>query len=458
MGISQAIQRNAEDLGPDPHIAPDMIPAANSAPNAALNGDTSVGAASTSTTDTARGCERETFVLRLAELLHRHGMSTPRLEQELGSVAQRLAVVAQFLVTPTSLFVSFGNALRQRAVLLRSNQGDAELGKLVEISDLVNRVETDRIDEARAELERIAGTRPRFGAGVLAAAFAIAAAAAARFFGGGLVDAGVAALLSGLIGIAPRVLPARRNPVGLFEPLAAFVVASVALLAARGLGIAIEERVVTLAALIVLVPGLSITIAMHELATRHLVAGASRLAGAGTVLLGLGVGMALAQRLGSSFLPPIDGIVTQPRLSNASLYLALAVAPASFALLFQARRRELPWICIASWLGFFASRAASLLDDAAVSAFCGALAVGVCAQFWARRSGRPSLVIELPSILPLVPGALGLKSFDLFLASNPSAGVAAAFETALVAASLVGGLLVAYALIPDRRVQKARPV
>lgn len=396
------------------------------------------------------GSDRERFLLRLAELLHRHGMSTPRLEEELVSTAKRLGVEAQFLATPTSLLVSFGCDLGQRAVLLRSNQGDAELGKLVEIAELVERVDELGVAEGERQLERLARAEPRYGVSLVAIAFALAAATAARFFGGGWIDSVCAGLLSGAIGLAPRLLPARRNPVGLLEPFAAFVVACCAMFASRVLGFGVTESVVTLSALIVLVPGLSITIAMHELATRHLVAGGSRLAGAATVLLGLGLGIAIAQRLGERVFGPVAPFADPVAGGPLSLLAALAIAPISFGLLFQARARDLLWISLCSWLGFAASQAAAGVGDPALSGLSGALAVGLVARVWARRTRRPALVLELPGILPLVPGTLGLRSFDLFLASNPSAGAAAAFETALVSASLVGGLLVAHALLPAK--------
>src|SRR5207253_3126271 len=59
---------------------------------------------------------------------------------------------------------------------------------------------------------------------------------------------------------------------------------------------AVTPSLVTVAALIILLPGMSLTTAMSELATRHLIAGTARLMSAVIVLLELVVGVALGER------------------------------------------------------------------------------------------------------------------------------------------------------------------
>ena len=65
---------------------------------------------------------------------------------------------------------------------------------------------------------------------------------------------------------------------------------------------------------------------------------------------------------------------------------------------------------------------------------------------------RPSLVVQTPAILLLVPGSLGYLSLTSFLDRDALAGIEGAFRTGLVAISLVGGLLAANVVLPPRRV------
>jgi uncharacterized membrane protein YjjB (DUF3815 family) len=57
----------------------------------------------------------------------------------------------------------------------------------------------------------------------------------------------------------------------------------------------------------------------------------------------------------------------------------------------------------------------------------------------------------LPGILLLVPGSVGFRALNLFLAEDPGLGMATAFQMILIGASLVGGILTAFALLPPYR-------
>jgi uncharacterized membrane protein YjjB (DUF3815 family) len=82
--------------------------------------------------------------------------------------------------------------------------------------------------------------------------------------------------------------------------------------------------------------------------------------------------------------------------------------------------------------------------------FVGALALGLFANAWSAYTRRPSLVATMPGILLLVPGSIGYRALDLFVAHDVTGGLQSAFATALVAIALVGGLLVANAILPPR--------
>jgi uncharacterized membrane protein YjjB (DUF3815 family) len=82
----------------------------------------------------------------------------------------------------------------------------------------------------------------------------------------------------------------------------------------------------------------------------------------------------------------------------------------------------------------------------------GALAVGLLSNLYARLEDRPAIIPLTPGILMLVPGSLGYRSLTAFLESDATLGTAMAFQTGLVAVSLVGGLLLSNLIIPPRRI------
>src|SRR5690606_4272916 len=107
-------------------------------------------------------------------------------------------------------------------------------------------------------------------------ALSLASASVARFFGGGLPEIAVGAIAGLLLGLLSLVVARQLNSAHVYEIVAALVAAGVAYLAPHA-GIPSSVAIATLAGVITLVPGLTLTLAMAELATRNLLAGTSRL-------------------------------------------------------------------------------------------------------------------------------------------------------------------------------------
>ena len=259
-------------------------------------------------------------------------------------------------------------------------------------------------------------------------------------------------MLSLLLGFVAGVLAwwmgRRSAATRIFEPTAAFVVAFASIAVAAFWPQ--SDRIVTLASLIVLFPGLSLTVAMNELATRHLVSGTARLAGAMTVFLTITLGVALGRQLGALAFGAPEGEVGAA-LPAWSVWPAAVLACLAFVVLFQARWREVGWILAVSLSGFLGARLGADALGPQLGAFLGALVVGLASNVYARLAGHPALVPMLPGILLLVPGSIGFQSMTFFLAKDATSGMQAAFNTTLVAIALVGGLLCANVVLAPRR-------
>ncbi len=392
----------------------------------------------------------EALVERVAELLHAYGTPAHRLERLLSRVATSLSLEARFLSTPTSLTASFGPPAEQRTRLLRVEPGGVDLGKLVEFDELLEELEDGHIsvEETSVRVEELAQAPPRHRLPAVTLAFGFASAGAAALFGGGWPEVGVAFLLAAPLAFLAGILGRQEDAARVFEPLAAGLVAGCALLFARGVQ-PLSEEIVTLAALIVLVPGLTMTVATVELTTRHLVSGTARLAGALTTFLMIALGLALGRTLAG--IAPLEAVEVQVQpLPTWGTLAAVALAPLAFAVLFQARVREFGWIWVASVAGLAASTLGARVSPE-VGPLLGALVVGLLAHFYARRVDRPAQVLLTPGILMLVPGSIGYRALDLFLSREALAGTEAFFRMAIVSVALAGGLLLAGALLPPRR-------
>ena len=397
--------------------------------------------------------ESHAFLLRVAELLHAYGTPAYRLERVLQKVAQALSVEGAFLSTPTSVFVSLGSGPRKEVHLLRGESGEVNLGKLVEFDEVMEDVEHGRLrpGEAVARLDAIAEARSRYPRVVALLGYATACASAAHFFAGGAWEIALAFVLAAVTFLLARLVPRRPDVVGLYEPLAAFLVGFLALAFTR-LVQPIDDRAVMLASLIVLLPGLTLTTGLTELAARHLVSGMARIAGAAAIFLTLLVGVALAWRVGEALLPAAGELMPAARLAPWTIWISVLVAPFAFAILFETRPREIPVVFVTSVFGYAAARAGATWLGADLGPFVGAFSIGLASNLYARWTNRPALVPLTPGILLLVPGSLGFRSLTSFLTEDALVGMRGAFETGIVAASLVGGLLAANVVLPPRRV------
>jgi uncharacterized membrane protein YjjB (DUF3815 family) len=218
-------------------------------------------------------------------------------------------------------------------------------------------------------------------------------------------------------------------------------VSAIAYLAATA-GFGATPSLSILSGLIIVIPGFSLTIAMAELAARHLVSGTARLAGAFTVFLAITFGVAVGRQIVAAAvgLPPLEPAVALPIWT---LWAAILITPVAVTVLLQGPVRDLPWIILASLAGYFGGRAGAALLGPALGACLGALSVGLAAHAYERWRRRPALVALVPGVLLLVPGSSGFRSLALLMDQQVVGGVDAAFATLLTAASLVAGLLLA---------------
>jgi uncharacterized membrane protein YjjP (DUF1212 family) len=394
--------------------------------------------------------EREQLIVLLATCMARYGIPAHRLEEAAASAAASLGLQAQFFATPTAVFAAIGQTGRQRTHLLRLEPGGVSLEKL----SLVDAVLRDMLARAVApadairRLDEIVARPAPYGSVPAVLAFAVAAASAAVFFGGGWREVGAGAIVGLVVGATGLLADMHRRMARLIDFGAAFAAAFLAT-ALASLAAPMSVPVVVLAGIIVLVPGLTLTTAVTELATRHLVAGTARLMGALTIFVSIGFGVAIGQHLSAGLFGE-PGAVPDP-LGAWAQWAALGIAPFALGVLFQAAPRDLAVILPAGVVGFLGARLGALWLGPELGVCVGAFAVGLSSNAYARLADRPAAVPTVPGLMLLVPGGLGFRSVTSFVEDQSLAGIQAAFAMMLVAVSLVAGLLLANAALAPRR-------
>lgn len=391
------------------------------------------------------------LALRLARALQEHGAPAHRLEDLLAALCRRLGLEAQVFSTPTSIFASFrGPAGVADTRLLRISHSTVDLGRLAALDELATGVLAGRATPAQglARLDELLAA-PGYPRWITAAAFGINSAAAARIFGGGLREmaAGLGiGLVTGLLAVF--VAGAGRGP-KVFEPVAAAVAALLAAVVSWAV-LPFSVPTATLAGLIALVPGYSLTVALIEVTTRHLASGSARLISTLLLFFTIGFGVAVGGRV-AAYLPggvPSIDPVPLPLWTEAA---AILVACATFAVIFRARPWDTPWIVITGFLGVGGARLGGALLSPELGTFLGAFAVGIAANLFARFARRPAAIPLVPALMLLVPGRLALRSLEHLGAHDVVTGVQTAFSMALVAVALAAGLIFSHEIVSPRR-------
>lgn len=391
------------------------------------------------------------FLLEMGRALHEAGAPSHRIEDALSALALRLGVVGHFFTTPTSIFASFGPPEEQRTSLLRVEPSGVNLERMSLLDDLLREVEQGGCEPAAAieRLRAIAAAPGRHGPLLTIACFGIASAAVARFLGGGWPEIAAGAAIGVQTGLLDRLAARRPAAARVFEWVAALAAALAALAWAVAIG-PLVPMIAALAGLIVLVPGLSLTLAFTELATRNLVSGTARLAGVAMTFLAVGFGLALGARL-----QPLIGAaaLAAPRapLPAWSEAPALAVAPFALAVLFRARPRDLSVVVAACVLAFLVARGGVRLGGSEAGLLAAAFTAGVSGNLYARLFRQPAAVPVVPAIVMLVPGVLGVRSSATLLARDLVSGVEQGFTLVVLATALAAGLLLANLIVPPRR-------
>lgn len=392
------------------------------------------------------------FILAVARALHTAGTTSQRLEDSLDVLARRLGLPQPlFFSTPTSIMCAFGEPERQEVHLLRVRPAGPNIGRLSKLDRVVTGVLVGTLDRetALAEVEAIEREASPYGALLTVLAFGLGSAGIARILGGGIVEIAVGGLLGIITGALEAAAEHVRKLAQVFEPLAAFVAAFLATAIAGTFGPYARPTAI-LAGIVVLLPGLTLTNGIRELAERHLASGTARLAGAAMVLISLTFGVALGDRLALALFGSVPNVPAAP-LPFWTVPVALLATALSFVVILKAERRDAPWFVLASTLSYFGSAYSVRLAQAELGLFLAAMFIGVGAALWSRWRNRPQSIVLVPGILMLVPGSMGFRSLSSLLGRNVDEGVQTAFAMVLAATALSAGLLMSGLLLSGRR-------
>lgn len=400
--------------------------------------------------------DRIGFVVELARRLHTYGTTAQRLEGAVGAVARRLGLRCDPWSNPTGMIMSFsdaraGSRLADTTQVIRLDPGETDLRKLCAADAIAENVLAGNTDltagsAALAALDRKPGKRARI---LEAISYGLAAASVTGLLRSRWADIVAAAAIGTLIGVI-HVLGARRARLKEAEDAISAMIATLLVAVLATFVLPLNTKTVLIASIIVLMPGLTLTNAVAELTSQHLVSGTARFAGAMTTLLKLAFGTIAAAQL-----VKLLGWHLQEAAHALNPewveWLALLIGSYAFAVLFRADRRDYLLVMASVWLGYGVTRLTGNALGNDVGVFCGSIAVTAASNVYARWMNRPGALIRVPGIILLVPGSVGFRSLSFVLERDVMLGLHNAITVLTVLIALVAGVLFGNLLIPSRR-------
>lgn len=392
------------------------------------------------------------FVIELGKAMHALGSPSFRVEDTMSACARHLGLQGSFFSVPTGIFVELhrGDGTPPQSRLIRVQPGSHDLGRLALVYRIRDEVTQGRIEpqQGLARLHEVM-TAPSSVPGWLELpARAAASAAAVVFLGGGLLEVAAAAAIGLLLGLCGLLVRSGSALDRTFEPLACLLASVLAHVGARQL-FAMDASMVTLGAIIVLLPGYTFTTALGELAMRHLASGSARILGALGTLLNMAVCAAIGTALVTYSIGPAPAAQDPVPLPSWAPLAALPCVAFASAVLLRAKWNQLFWVAVAvasAWLGLQFGHGTVGPD---LAAFTGAMSVTIVGNLYARWRRRPSAVVRTPGLLLLVPGSLGFRGIAAAIHDGAGADMGSLGGLMLmVGGSIVAGILIATLLVP----------
>ena len=398
------------------------------------------------------------FLKRYARQLHMAGVPAHQFERMMTALADKLGFNCQALSSPTSIFLSFqyqDDEEDNRPIpmqLDRMSPPEINLGNTAELYDIGNGLLEDEIS-TREAYQTLKNWQPKqlYPPWLQVACWGLTGGAVAVMLSASWAGVAAAAVCGTLTGLLVNKAGAALREGGL-EAIAALF-STFLVFALNRLVPGLDIFVIIMSSLIVLIPGLSLTIAVTELSTDHLASGSARFAGALVTLLKLSLGVLIGTVAVGwlGWMPESAEAAHLPAPPGWFRWPALLAAAISFGVLFSVRKKEFHIAVIAAIVSYLVSRIGVAAGGLEFGVLLAAMTVAVLGNLYGRRFKQTGALIRVPGVILLVPGTIGYHGATALLLE----GGASLTETSLLAMrlliSLVGGLLFGNTLLPPRK-------
>ncbi len=385
------------------------------------------------------------FIIRLGTLAHGYGPQAKRLESYLSRVTKALGYNGIFHSTPTSLSFTFkkkDDENWQKPHLVSMPGTGFDLSKLARVGELVNAVEEGQVSIARATetLDEIDAMPPPYPNWLVALSYAMCGAGFAGFLQGSWADIFLSAVFGVFIFSMVTFLAHFPERLTRGVPFMCALVAGMLTAVAGFFVPGINVYLVTLSAIIYLIPGFSISVGVIELTTKHYLSGLTNLFNGLICLALLFAGAWLGVTLTGVILPVHSAAAGS--IGPGWIWVFAMILAAGLCIAFQTPPCDLFWALVCCAIACVGIVLGIHIQGNDLGNFLGTAMAMVFANVWSDRTNRPTSNVILPAFVFMVSGSIGFRGLVAISAGSTALGLSEFAHMFVVAITLAVALVV----------------
>ena len=406
--------------------------------------------------------ELQLFVVQLGAAMNAAGepvyVVQDRLTRMAAAYGASAATVSAF---PTYLMVTMGRGEPAVVELTTSLGGSPRLDQIAALDHLLQDAERGAVgpSDGLRQLAAIRELRPRFGRLQSIAGYAVLTMGLCLILQPAPLDVAAAAMFGALVGVLRSLGQSQQTLLVLMPVIAAFSVSALSALAVNEELLEPGMRAMV-AALVVFLPGATLTTAVLELAAGQMVSGASRLV-SGCVQLAL-LSFGILAGIEAVGIPSSRVLFGREELIGSwAPWLGVFVFAVGVMVANSAPARSFPGLLVVLYVAWTAQVLGNAVLGGYASALVGATAMTVAAVAVSRfPSAMPAHASFLPGFWLLVPGALGLIGLTELAGGGGGQDLVATVGSifAIALGVLCGTQLTAWIAAPGRVASEGRRV
>jgi uncharacterized membrane protein YjjP (DUF1212 family) len=316
------------------------------------------------------------------------------------------------------------------------------LAKLARVGELVNAVEKGNVTIARATeiLDEIDVMPPPYRNWMVALGYAMCGAGFAGFLQGSWADIVLSAVFSVVVFFMVTLLARPPSRFASWTPFLCALIAGVLSAVAGFLVPGIQVYLVTLSAIIYLIPGFYISVGVIEMTTKHYLSGFANLVNGLISLALLFAGAWLGVTLTGVLLPAQSAAVGA--IGSGWIWIFAMVLAAGLCIAFQTPLCDLFWALVCCAIACAGIVLGVHIQGSDLGNFMGTALAMVFANVWSDRTNRPTSNVILPAFVFMVSGSIGFRGLVAISYGSTAVGLSEFTHMFVVAITLAVGLVV----------------